>query len=248
MILIRSLLYAAWSYTALALIIIFFLPWTIFDGRGARAAARAWSAACLWGLDVICGLKLEVRGREYIPHGPALVASKHQSMLDALLPFTLLDNPSIALKRELSELPFFGWYTKRAGMMALDRDAHAAAIRKMVREARPRLAEGRQLFIFPEGTRRKIGAPPEYKSGVAAIYNILKTPCTPVALNTGLFWEGIIRRPGIAIVEFLPPIELGLSRDEFMAQLEKQIETAGAALLPQRDAKISAPFSSRATT
>src|SRR5262249_12241264 len=129
-----------------------------------------------------------IRGREHIPHGPALLASKHLAMLDVLIPFLTLEDPVVVLKRELAGLPVFGWYAIRAGMIALNREGHASALRKMLRQARTEFAAGRQIWIFPEGTRQEIGAEPDYKPGIAALYRDLKAPCTPVALNTGLYW------------------------------------------------------------
>jgi 1-acyl-sn-glycerol-3-phosphate acyltransferase len=230
---IRSLIYVAWLYGSMAIIGIVFAPVALFSDEAALVAARIWSRVAVWGVGAIVGLRVEIRGREHIPAAAGLVAMKHQAMLDTLMPAWLLDKPSIVLKQELTGLPIFGWFAQRSGMIALDREGHAGALRKMLRDARDRVAQGRSIVIFPEGTRQEIGAPTAYKPGVAALYRDLKLPCTPVALNTGLYWpaHGVRRKPGLAIIQFLAPIEPGLSREEFMAELETRIETATAALV-----------------
>lgn len=230
---LRSIVFVVWLYGSMTVIGVSFAPFAAFSEKAAIQAARSWAAALIWGVRAICGIRLEVRGRENIPRGPALVAAKHQSMMDTIIPFALLENPSVVLKRELLKLPIFGWFAKRAGMIVVDREAHAAALRAMLRDGRDRVARKREIFIFPEGTRQAPGAPPDYKPGVAALYRDLKIPCTPVALNIGQVWpaHGLVRRPGVAVIEFLPAIAAGLSREDFMAELEARIETASNALL-----------------
>lgn len=235
MTLLRSLIYVVWLYGSMSIIGLSFAPLALFSEKAAIQAARVWSWALLWGLRVICGTRLEVRGRENIPKGAALFAAKHQSMLDTISPFAILGDPSVVLKKELLRLPIFGWFAVRSGMIAIDREAQASALRAMLRAARARIAKGRGVIIFPEGTRQAPGAPPEYKPGVAALYRDLGVDCVPVAVNTGLYWpaHGVIRRPGVAVIEFLPAIKPGLTRDKFMAELEQRIETASNALLTQ---------------
>lgn len=231
---LRSLIFAVWLYGSMAVIAISFAPFAFFSERAAIAAARVWARSAIWGLAAICGLRIEFRGVENIPKGRALVASKHLSMLDTILPFAFFPDPAIVLKTELLSQPVFGWYCQRAGMIPVDRSAQASALRRMLREARVQSAKQRVVFIFPEGTRQEIGAPPNYKPGVAALYRDLEVACTPVAMNTGLFWpEGITRRPGVAVVEFLPPIPPGLSRDAFMSKLQDDIENASNRLLDE---------------
>ena len=235
MTLLRSLVYVVWLYGSMAAVGISFFPFALFSEKAATEAARAWCAALVWGLRVICGAHVEVRGQQYIPQGAALVAAKHQSMLDTITPFAILRNPSIVLKKELLKLPIFGWFAVQSGMIPIDREAHASALRAMLKAARDRIAKGRKVLIFPEGTRQALGAPPDYKPGVAALYRDLKLPCTPVAVSTGVVWpaHGVVRRPGTAVIEFLPPIPAGLSREDFMAALEEKIETASNALLEE---------------
>lgn len=230
---LRSIVFVVWLYGSMTVIGVSFAPLAVFSEKAAIQAARTWAAALIWGARAICGIQLEVRGREHIPRGAALVAAKHQSMMDTIIPFAILENPSVVLKRELLKLPIFGWFAQRAGMIVVNREAHAAALRTMLRDARDRAGKNREIFIFPEGTRQAPGAVADYKPGVAALYRDLKLPCTPVALNIGQVWpaHGLVRKPGVAVIEFLPAIAPGLARDEFMAELEARIETASNALL-----------------
>jgi 1-acyl-sn-glycerol-3-phosphate acyltransferase len=202
--------------------------------RGALWAVRLWARLTLWGLKAFAGLRVDVRGLQHRPKGAALIAAKHQGELDGIAPFVFLDDPCFVLKKELMRLPILGWYAARSGMIPIDRDAGSKAVRTLSADARDRLREERQIIIFPEGTRQEPGAPPDYKSGVAALYRDLGFACTPMATNSGLFWpaRGFLRRPGVAVYEFLEPIPAGLKRADFMRTLEARIEAASNALLP----------------
>lgn len=232
---VRSALFVAWLYVLMAGMSIVLSPTLMVKGRrAARWSIDSYLALVFWGLRTICGITFEVRGRENLPTGGALIAMKHQSMFETMAAWTFLDDPAIILKRELADLPFFGWFARKMRNIIVDREGHATALRKMMREAQERVADGRQVVIFPEGTRGWPGEKIDYKPGAAALYRTMNTPCVPIALNSGLYWppHGIMRNPGHIIVEVLEPIPPGLSRDAFMAELEKRIETASAALLP----------------
>jgi 1-acyl-sn-glycerol-3-phosphate acyltransferase len=151
---------------------------------------------------------------------------------DTLALYLVLDSPGIVLKRELLYVPFFGWFVWKAAAIPINRSAGAGALRKMSHAAGRVLAEGRPVLIFPEGTRKKPGAAPDYKPGVAGLYGMLDVPCVPAALNSGVYWTGFIKRPGTITLQFLETIPPGLKRPAFMALLEKRVETATAALLP----------------
>jgi 1-acyl-sn-glycerol-3-phosphate acyltransferase len=155
-------------------------------------------------------------------------------MFDVFAQFAWLSYPCFVQKKELLRIPFFGWYAAKAGMIAVDREGHSAAVRKLVRDAKDRLREQRQVVIFPEGTRGEPGVPGDYKPGIAALYRELGLPTHPVATNSGAHWpaHGFIRRPGVIVFEYLEPIPPGLKRVEFMRQLEERIETASQKLLP----------------
>jgi 1-acyl-sn-glycerol-3-phosphate acyltransferase len=154
-------------------------------------------------------------------------------MLDVIAPFAFLDDTCFIMKKELMPLPFFGWFAWKTKMIAVDRSAHAKALKDMVKQARARFAEGRQILIFPEGTRGLPGAEPDYKPGIAALYRDLDCPCVPMATNSGQHWhaKGFRRTPGLVVFEFLPAIPAGLKRPEFMARLETAIETKSNALM-----------------
>ena len=148
----------------------------------------------------------------------------------------LLDAPIVVLKRELLNVPFYGWYARKAGVISIDREGGASALRRMAADAKKAFAAGDTVMIFPEGHRQLPDAPPDYKPGVAALYAFLGAPCIPVALDSGLFWTGpggFLKKRGTIVVEFLPAIPPGLKRKEFMSELQTRIETATAALVDE---------------
>jgi 1-acyl-sn-glycerol-3-phosphate acyltransferase len=227
---LRSLLFLLW-FAAISLILsLVFWPVLLLPRGATIWLARSWARASLWGLKVFAGIGFEVRGIP--PTGPVLVASKHMSMWDTLALYLVLDRPGIVLKRELLYVPFFGWFVWKAAAIPIDREGRASALRKMSQAAKRVLAEGRPVLIFPEGTRKKPGAAPDYKPGVAGLYGLLDVPCVPVALNSGVYWTSFLKHPGTITLEFLEVIGPGLKRGAFMALLEKRIETATNALLP----------------
>ncbi len=242
MILLRSIIYFFWFYGAMLFWGIGAMPLVLFDDRYIWVAMRGWGKAAIWGLRWICGIRISFEGLEHLPpKGPALFASKHQATLDTMLPVQFLDQPVFPVKYELTHAPVFGFYMKR--MIPLKRETHAQALKSLVRGARAVIAKGRQILIYPEGTRQELNAPPDYKPGIAAMYRDLGLPVTPIALNTGLVWppKGILRRPGHVTIKVLPAIPAGLPREEFMARLENVIESECQALLPPHLRRTSAP-------
>ena len=233
MLILRSLLFTVWLYLSMPLFAVGLSPALLMPHRQAMGVIKLWARFVLFGLRWIAGVKVEFRGLEHRPTGPALVAPKHQGMLDVVAPFAILDDPCFVLKKELMPLPFFGWFAWKTRMIPVDRAAHARALKDMVRHARDRIAQGRQIVIVPEGTRTAPGAEPDYKPGVAAIYRDLEVACWPVATNSGVHWpaHGFKRYPGTVVFEFLEPIPAGLKRAEFMTRLEESVETASKALL-----------------
>lgn len=229
---LRAGLFVFWFYGSMTIVGLIGMPFAIAAPRAGIVVARIWSQVSLFGLRWICGVRIRIEGREHIPADAAIVACKHQAQLDTILPFTLLKAPAFVLKRELLDMPVFGFFAGRSGHIPLDREAHAAALKNLMRNARRARDDKRQIVIFPEGTRQEPGAPPDYKVGVAAIYRDLGIPCVPVALDTGKVWPawGYGIKPGVTTIRFLPPIPPGLSRDAFMARLQSDIETASDAL------------------
>lgn len=202
--------------------------WAMF---GLRMHARACSLLFRW----IVGVRVEVRGHEHLPKGACLVASKHQSAWDTFGLIPLFRDPALVMKNELMWVPFYGWFSYKFGMIPIKRERGPSALRSMLRTARARADAGREIVIFPEGTRRSPGAAPDYKPGVVMLYQSLRLPCCPVALNSGLFWprRHWRRYPGTLIVEFLPPIAPGLKREHFESEMQARIETATHALIAE---------------
>jgi len=231
----RSLLFNLLFYVTTALFVVLGSPLLIAPRRWAMAALRVHARFELWLLRVIVGTTFEVRGRDHLPAGPCLVASKHQSAWETFALIPLFRDPALLMKRELFWIPFHGWFSKKFEMIPVDRDKGPTALRRMLREARKRIEEGREIIIFPEGTRRPPGAPPSYKTGVVLLYEALGVPCLPVALNSGLFWprRSLTHRPGTIVVEILEPIPPGLPKKEFLSRLEEAIETAANRLLAE---------------
>jgi 1-acyl-sn-glycerol-3-phosphate acyltransferase len=186
-------------------------------------------------LRMICGIAVEWRGLENIPKGACIVACKHQSMWETFALYLVLDDPVFVLKRELMWIPGFGWYAWKARSIAVDRSAGMRALAYMKRRAQHELANGRQLVIFPEGTRRAPDAEPDYKPGIVHLYANAGSICVPLALNSGLFWprRSFWRFPGTILVEALAPIEPGLGNRPFLARLEKVLEAATTRLVAE---------------
>ncbi len=239
---VRSLIFYAVFYVNTAVFLIFGSPLLLGPRRWAMAGLAAHAHASMWWMRVICGTRVEVRGRENLPKGAALIASKHQSAWDTFGLIPLTRDPAMIMKQELLSLPLYGWFSRKFEMIPVRRDLGPTALRQMAREAAKRAGQGRDIVIFPEGTRRPPGAPPDYRPGVILLYEALGIPCVPVALNSGYFWprHSIVRRPGTIIVEFLPAIPPGLPRAEFKALLQDRIETATARLFPRDGASSGA--------
>jgi len=229
---VRSALFLIWFAIVSLVLNVVCLPLLVLPGKITVWAANKWARLILFGLKHIAGLGMEVRGRA--PEGPVLVAAKHFSMWETIALLALLRAPAIVIKRELLWVPFYGWYSIKQGMIPIDRASGASAIRRMHEAAKRAIDHGQPIVIFPEGTRKKIGAPPDYKPGVAALYVLLGLPCVPMTHNSGLFWQGwFLRKPGTIIVEYLEPIPPGLKRHEFMEVLKARIEPASKRLLSE---------------
>lgn len=229
MIRLRSLLFEAAFYAWTTLVALYSLVPMALNRRAHIFAMNAfWARSLNVLLRVICGVTIVIEGREHIPAGPALVAAKHQSLWDTAIIFDLFGNPAVVMKKELLKIPIYGWLTRIQGMIAVDREGGATALKQMLKDARDARDAGRKIVIFPQGTRTRPGEAAEYQSGVVALYRDLKLPVLPIALNSGVFWpkKGTHHPPGTLILRFLPVIPAGLDRDSFMARLETSIETA----------------------
>ncbi len=224
-----NLCYLLWS----AFMHIACLPLLLAPASWVWKAAHLWIDGTLLLLRLICGLDYRELGIENLPTGPAIVAAKHQSAWETLFLSRRLNRPAFILKRELLSIPLFGWFIRKVGMIAVDRTGKAAALKKMVRDTNDAFAQGRQIIIFPEGTRVAPGTHKPYQPGIAALYGQLNVPVIPVALNSGLFWgrQAWVKKPGEILIQYLPAIPPGLDRKAFMAELEQRLEPAAQKLL-----------------
>ncbi len=238
----RSLLFNLLFYLNISVRMIVALPTMVLPYTFLLTALRHYTRSSLWLLRTICGLKVEWRGTENIPQGACLIACKHQSAWETFALFTVLRDPTFVLKRELMWLPLFGWLAHKARMIPIDRGARLAALARMTALARREIARGRQIVIFPEGTRRPPGAEPRYLPGVAYLYAETGLPCVPIALNSGLFWprRSLLRFPGTVLVEALDPIPAGLDRRIFLRRLQNALEEATARLVAEGRSQMEA--------
>jgi 1-acyl-sn-glycerol-3-phosphate acyltransferase len=238
----HSVIFNVLFYLNLLVLVVAAVPTLVMPRAGIVAVAKFWARSNLWLLRVVCGVEAEFRGTARIPPGPLIVASKHQSLWETFALLLILRDPAYIMKRELMWIPLFGWYTWKAGMIAVDRGKRSQALAAMSNRARDELARDRQIIIFPEGTRRAPGAEPRYKYGVAHLYAEAGVACLPIALNSGLFWprRSLRRYPGTIRVEVLDPIPPGLGKEEFFARLQHDIETATARLVGEAEQELSA--------
>ena len=221
---IRSLIFNLSMYLAMLVVGLVYLPWAIISPEGAVAACHKYCDVVRWLARVLIGLKTEVRGTP--PTGEVMVAAKHQSFMDVILIYGAIPRGKFIMKSILKYAPILGWFGLRIGCIPVDRGKRGAAIKRMLAEVQAGKAQAGQLIIYPQGTRVAPGVRQPYKIGTAALYKELGQPCVPVACNVGVFWpkRGVYRKPGTAVIEFLPEIPPGLETAEFMARLERAVE------------------------
>jgi 1-acyl-sn-glycerol-3-phosphate acyltransferase len=232
---LRSLAFNALFYVNLTLHMIVALPTLVLPRHVLHHFVRSYALTSLWLLRVVCGTKVEWRGVERLPKGACILACKHQSAWETFALYAVIDDPTYILKRELMWLPLFGWYMRKEGLIPVDRSAGMAALARMTARARAALDAGRQIVLFPEGTRRLPGAEPSYKPGILYLYGKADVPCVPMALNSGLYWprRSLLRLPGTIVVEILDPIAPGLDKTAFSNRLEDAIEGATGRLIQE---------------
>jgi len=237
---VRSLIFLVVFYVNTAVFLVLGSWLLLAPRRWAMQGLRLHALASLWWLKVICGTRLEVRGREKLPAGACLVASKHQSAWDTFALIPVFRDPVLVMKAELGLIPLYGWFSHKFRHIFVRRDKGPSALKAMIRDARERASHGREILIFPEGTRRPPGAPPDYKPGFIALYEGLGLPCVPLALNSGLFWprRSVLRHPGTIVIEILDPVAPGLPRAKARKLVQERIESACAALIEEA---LSAP-------
>lgn len=227
MLLIRSLLFNIVGYTIIGTGCVFNSLLGIFSKK---ATIKTWNyffiPSFVWSLKHIAGIKIEIRGQQYISQQSGIYAGKHESALETFVLTNYLKRASYVLKKELVYIPFFGWAQAMYGMIPINRSAGSAAMKDMLRRAKKITEECRPIIIFPEGTRKAPEQTPDYKPGVALLYQHLNLPVIPIATNTGFFWRrnSFMRYPGKVIFEFLPPITCGLNKQDFMEKLQTSLE------------------------
>ncbi len=230
---VRSLVFNGQMYVVMLPVAIIFLPWAIISRDGAFAACHAYSRWVRWTAGWMVGLKTEVRGDP--PTDEVLIAAKHQSFLDIIMIYSAVPRGKFIMKKQLVWAPILGQYALRIGCIPVDRGKRGVAIKKMVADVAAGRAEAGQLIIFPQGTRIAPGVKAPYKIGSAVLYQELGQDCVPVACNVGVFWgrRGILREPGLAVVEFLPRIKAGLPIADYNARLEADVEAASDRLMAE---------------
>jgi 1-acyl-sn-glycerol-3-phosphate acyltransferase len=223
---IRSLLFNIYFGIVSTLCASLGLPLLLGTRRLSFVVPQVWARLTGWGCRVFLGLNYKVEGVENLPKGPCIIASKHQSTWETVLFCAIFPRVIFVAKRELLFLPFFNFHFLKQKTIMLNRKLGARARNDLVRQAKERIAEGDKIVIYPEGTRRPLGATPHYKNGIAALYLALGVPVIPVALNSGAFWprRSFEKKPGTLTVSILPAILPGLSKVDFMKTLETRIE------------------------
>ena len=226
MLALRSLVFSILFYAWFAVSSVLATLISLIFPRRLPGFARFWSRTWLAMYEAICGVAYEVRGREHVPKGGCVIAMKHQSVWDTCAMFAIFDCPVFVLKSELMFIPFFGWALARLGCIPVKRGTGKSALDTMVRGTRVALDKGKQVVIFPEGTRTRVGQPADYKTGISHLYTALGVACVPAALNSGLVWprRSFLRPPGIITVEVLPPIPPGLDRRVMFERVVSGIE------------------------
>jgi 1-acyl-sn-glycerol-3-phosphate acyltransferase len=228
---IRSLLFIFLMYLWLAILGISGAPFAMVSRKANYWLVHTYCLSVRWLVWVLCGVKTEIRGTP--PTGDVIIASKHQSFLDIIMISSVVPCVSFIMKRELKWAPVLGFYAARMGSAAVNRGDKRKAIEQMMKGVEKAAGEATQLVIYPQGTRIAPGVEAPYKIGAAVLYDRLGKPCVPAATNVGVFWprKGVYRKPGTAVLEFLPPMPPGLSKREFMRELEKTVEEASDKLL-----------------
>lgn len=225
-------------YLNTALWAIVCIPALLGPRTWSRTCMKSWAMCSMWLIRLTAGIRWEIRGVENLPRDEKgmtgfILASKHQSAWETFALLPLLDDPAYILKKELMHIPLYGWYAAKAGMIPVARGSHAKALRQMTKDAKAAIEDGRQIIIFPEGTRKAVGDEPDYKPGAIHLYRQLEVPIVPVALNSGLFWprRKFERHPGTLVVSILPPIPAGLNNREVGERLQLAIETETVRLI-----------------
>jgi 1-acyl-sn-glycerol-3-phosphate acyltransferase len=230
---VRSLIFIVVMYLGMAVLALWYFPQTLVRRERAFAAVHTYTGFVRWAARVLVGLRSQIRGT--VPEGEVIIASKHQSFFDIILIVNAVPRPKFIMKKQIARTPIVGYFAKCMGCISVDRGKRGVAIKQMVADVKAGRAEPGQLIIFPQGTRVAAGAKRPYKVGTGVLYEQTGQAVVPAATNVGVFWErhGIMRRPGLAVVEFLPEIAPGMEIAPFMQQLEQVVETQSDRLMAE---------------
>lgn len=220
---LRSLAFALAFYPGTLMCVLAAFPASLFGDRYLRAVTHIWVRFHRWCARVLLGITTRVEGVP--PQGAMLVAAKHQSMYETMEIVLLLHEPAIIMKSQLSDIPLWGWVARSYGIIPVDREGGAAALRLMMRAAQRAIAQGRPIVIFAEGTRVAVGEAPPLQPGFAGLYRALKLPVVPLALDSGRLWprRRFVKQPGIVTFRFGETIPPGLARDDIEAAVHAAI-------------------------
>lgn len=233
MALLRTLLFNLLFYPGSILYASVMSP-CLLTRRATLWGIRYWTYGVLALMRIVLGLDYRVSQKAKLPLETAIYACKHQSAWETIALWVLVPNPVFVIKKELYRLPVMGWWIRRSGCIALDRSAGMSAVKKLIKEAQERAAEGYNIIIFPEGTRMVPGETRDYLPGIAALYKYLKAPIVPIAVNSGLFWRrnAFLKKSGVIDVVFLEPLPAGRDTKPLLTELQAQIEAESQKLLP----------------
>ena len=219
---IRSALFALLFYPGTLVYVLAVIAVSPFGDRPVQATVHAWSDYHHWLVTHVLKIRMTIEGR--VPEGAYLIAFKHEAMAETIEALRFAAKPVVVMKRELTQIPLFGWVTLRYGVIGVDREAGAKALRTMLAESKEAIAQGRPVAIFPEGTRVPHGTRPPLRPGFAGLYRALGLPVVPVAHDSGRLWgRGFVKQSGtihFRVGEVIPP---GLKRDEVEARVHAAI-------------------------
>lgn len=236
---VLSLIFIGQMYLAMLVLAIWWTPFVLLRRDAAFDAVHSYCRWVRWSAKVLVGLKSEIRGE--VPQDEVLIAAKHQSFFDIIMIVSVVPRPKFIMKQELLWAPILGWYAKKIGCVPVNRGKRSQAMAQMVADVKAGRELPGQLIIYPQGTRVAAGATKPYKVGVGVLYSELGQDCVPAATNVGVFWprHGLLRKPGLAVVEFLPRIPAGRSVAEFMAGIEPLIEDASNRLMAEAGLRVT---------
>ena len=222
--LLRSILFALFFYPGTLLVVLMGFPAALLGQGTLSALTHGWARYHRWCARLSLGVRTKLEGT--LPAGAVIIAAKHQSMFETIEMLVILDRPVVVMKRQLTDIPGWGWMARRYGVIPVDREGGAAALRTMLKAAQAAKAAGRPIMIFPEGTRVPPGEHPALQPGFAGLYKSLALPVVPIALNSGRLWpRSFVKRPGLVTMRIHDAIPAGLPRPQVEARVYQAINS-----------------------